>query len=726
MRQVCYTLMKNSARLFIVASQPFIPFQHAMTSQSRSLSSPRSCIIGVDTGGTFTDLIYQDGDGWQVFKLLSTPDNPARAVLDGLRAVAGRGPVQVVHGSTVATNAILERKGVRTALVTNAGFEDVMAIGRQNRSRLYDLAYAKEPPLVPREDCFGVPGRVLQSGEERTPLDEDRAMDVVRNILASGVESVAVCFLFGFANPAHEQRMAKLLAELGGEAGPPVSLSHEILAEFREFERMSTTVINAYVSPKMHRYLSFLQDNLQDPRAEGGHPESTLRIMQSNGGSISAATAMRESVRTILSGPAGGVVGALAIGRLSGFDRLITFDMGGTSTDVALLDGDLSLTTDAAISGYPVRTPMLDIHTVGAGGGSIAGQDAGGALTVGPESAGAEPGPICYGRGERITVTDANLFLRRLLPDYFLGGNMALDVQRIQEPFGIMARRMGLAPRDLAEGVLAVANTNMERAIRVISVERGFDPREFTLFSFGGAGGLHAAYLARLLNMPRVLIPRNPGILSAVGMVMADVIKDYSQTVMREMGPKPGELPEKQEPSRELTDELLKVFAPLERRAVQEMAEEGVAGKDVRLERFLDMRYHGQSFEIITPFDTRADPAAAFHDLHEQAYGYRNPTKPVEIVTLRLRARGIPKKPVFAPIAQGSAEPGPDALLDIRQVIFDGKSHDTSIWQRDALLANNHLPGPAVIVEYTSTLLVPPFAQARVDEYGALVLDIRG
>ncbi|WP_045218036.1 hydantoinase/oxoprolinase family protein [Desulfonatronum thioautotrophicum] len=692
-----------------------------MTPHACSLSSPRthSCIIGVDTGGTFTDLIYQDGDGWQVFKLLSTPDNPARAVLDGLRVLAGRGALQVVHGSTVATNAILERKGVRTALVTNAGFEDVMAIGRQNRSRLYDLAYVKEAPLVLREHCFGVPGRMVQSGEERTPLDEDRAAQVVRAILSAGVESVAVCFLFGFANPAHEQRMAELLAELGGEAGPPVSLSHEILAEFREFERMSTTVINAYVSPKMHRYLSFLRDHLQAPETEGGHPESTLRIMQSNGGSISAATAMRESVRTILSGPAGGVVGALTMGRLSGFDRLITFDMGGTSTDVALLDGDLSLTTDAAISGYPVRTPMLDIHTVGAGGGSIADQDAGGALIVGPESAGAAPGPICYGLGERITVTDANLFLGRLLPDHFLGGNMILDVTRIQQPFKAMAAQMGLAPRELAEGILAVANTNMERAIRVISVERGFDPREFTLFSFGGAGGLHAAYLARLLNMTRVLIPRNPGILSAVGMVMADVIKDYSQTVMREIpAGRPGGLREN------LAADLLHQFAPLEQRAGEEMIAEGVSEDHVRLERFLDMRYHGQSFEIITPFDPGTDPVAAFHALHEKAYGYRNQARSVEIVTLRLRSRGVPQKPVFAPIARGSAQPPPEAQLDIRPVIFEGQQHETKIWSRDVLLAGNHLPGPALVVEYTSTLLIPPFAAAHVDDQGALVMEI--
>ena len=669
--------------------------------------SPPLQIIGVDTGGTFTDLIYQDGSDWHVFKLLSTPDNPARAVLDGLRAVAGQGRRQVVHGSTVATNAILERKGVRTALITNAGFEDVMAIGRQNRSRLYDLAYVKESPLVPRKLCFGVPGRMVQSGEERAPLDEHRAAAVAREIVASGAESVAVCFLFGFANPVHERRMAELLSESTEGAILPVSLSHEILAEFREFERTSTTVINAYVSPKMHRYLSFLRDHLQ--------AGDSLRIMQSNGGSISADTAMRESVRTILSGPAGGVVGALAMGRLSGYERLITFDMGGTSTDVALLDGELSLTTDAAISGYPVKTPMLDIHTVGAGGGSIAGRDPGGALTVGPESAGADPGPICYGRGELITVTDANLFLGRLLPDHFLGGKMILDIQRTRQPFADMARELGLRPEELAEGVLAVANANMERAIRVISVERGFDPREFTLFSFGGAGGLHAAYLARQLNMPRVLIPMNPGILSAVGMVMADVIKDYSQTVMRET----------EGASREgLATELLELFAPLELRAVEEMAEEGIADGDVRLERFLDMRYHGQSFEIITPFDEQSDPVESFHGLHEKAYGYRNQARPAEIVTLRLRARGVPEKPVFAPIPRGRAKPPAEALLDTRPVIFDGKPIQTSIWRRDALLAGNAVPGPAVIVEYTSTLLVPPFAVARVDNFGALVLEI--
>ncbi|MBG0776192.1 MAG: hydantoinase/oxoprolinase family protein [Desulfovibrionaceae bacterium] len=666
-------------------------------------------IIGVDTGGTFTDLIFQDGqngqdgDSWRVYKLLSTPRNPAEAVLDGLAAATGDDPAprQVVHGSTVATNAILERKGVKTALVTNAGFTDVIVIGRQNRARLYDLAYRKEPHIVPDELRFGVGGRVDHDGAELAPLDEDAVRKAAEAMAAAGVESVAVSLLFSFARPEHENRVRELLADLG----VPVSLSHEILAEFREFERTSTTLVNAYVSPKMKRYITFLMDRLRAGDA--------LRIMQSNGGSISAETAMNESVRTILSGPAGGAVGAHEIARLAGFDKIITFDMGGTSTDVSLMDGALSLTLESSISGYPVKTPMIDIHTVGAGGGSIADVDAGGSLTVGPESAGADPGPICYGKGERITVTDANLFLGRLIPEHFLGGNMALHTDRLEAAFATMAERTGLAPAEVAEGILAVANTNMERAIRVISVERGFDPREFTLFSFGGAGGLHACNLARLLNMPTVFIPKNPGILSAVGMLMADVIKDYSHTVMLE-APKTvtGE-------SRAATEAL---FAPLEARGREELAAEGIAPDAVVLERFLDMRYEGQSFEIITPFD--GDYVEAFHGLHEKTYGYRNSGKPVQVVNIRLRAKGSPTKPTFEPAPLGGPEPAPEALLGEREVVFGGRAVTSRVVDRDRLAPGNVIQGPAVIVEYTSTLLIPPFADARVDAYGNLIIDI--
>ncbi len=664
-------------------------------------------IIGVDTGGTFTDLIFRDASGWRVHKLLSTPANPAEAVLAGLAAISTEAAARnIVHGSTVATNAILERKGVKTALVTNKGFEDILVIGRQNRSRLYDLAFRKEAPIVPDALRFGIEGRILSDGSEADPFAPDQAREIVERIVRSGAESVAVCLLFAFANPAHERAMGQLLAA----TGLSVSLSHEILAEFREFERTSTTVINAYVSPKMARYITFLLDHLNQNDA--------LRIMQSNGGSISADTAMKESVRTILSGPAGGVVGARAIGLQAGFERLITFDMGGTSTDVSLLDHGLSLTLETSIADYPVKTPMLDIHTVGAGGGSIASMDCGGALLVGPESAGADPGPICYGKGERITVTDANLFLGRLLPDQFLGRDMLLYSDRLEAPFRAMAAQLGLDPVELAEGILTIANANMERAIRVISVERGFDPREFCLFSFGGAGGLHAAFLARMLGIPQVLVPRNPGILSAIGMLMADVVKDYSQTIMRDAAAiRP--------------EELDAAFIPLEERGKNELLAEGIPKNAIRLERALDMRYQGQSYELVTPIensagtDTIPTVVETFHTQHEKQYGYRNATKPVEIVNVRLRAGGLPEKPELDPLPSGGPTPPEDALLCERPVIFDGRTHVSAVWKRDALLAENTIQGPAIVVEYSSTIVLPPFAQGRVDDWGNLILTIR-
>lgn len=375
-------------------------------------------IIGVDTGGTFTDFVFKEGEHWGIYKLLSTPANPASAVLAGLNHVAQGKRKQIIHGSTVATNAILERKGAKTALITNKGFEDVIEIGRQNRSRLYDLAYRKEPHIVPPESRFGIVGRILHSGEEHEPLDVEEAQRVVELLQKSQVESVAVCFIFSFVNPSHERKMKELLEE----TGVVVSLSHEILGEFREFERTSTTVLNGYVSPKMKSYIEYLVAELDQG--------DSLSIMQSNGGSISAETARKESVRTILSGPAGGAVGAFEIGKMAGYTQLITFDMGGTSTDVSLTDGALSLTVESKISGYPIKVPMIDIHTVGAGGGSIASVDVGGSLKVGPESAGADPGPICYGKGDQITVTDANLYLGRLIPEHFLGGSMKLQGEK--------------------------------------------------------------------------------------------------------------------------------------------------------------------------------------------------------------------------------------------------------------------------------------------------------
>lgn len=652
-------------------------------------------IIGVDTGGTFTDFIYKDSEEWRVHKRLSTPANPAEAVLAGIRRITRSEEVQVIHGSTVATNAILEKKGARTALITNRRFEDVIEIGRQNRTRLYDLAYQKNPPLVPRELRFGIPCRIDRTGAVIEDFDDSEIQAVIDRLRSAGVESVAVSFLFSFQNPEHEQGVGAFLLN----TDLPHSLSHEILSEFREFERTSTTIINAYVSPKMKRYIRHITDAIGPER---------LRIMQSNGGSISASTAMVESVRTILSGPAGGAVGAFELGKPAGYDHLITFDMGGTSTDVALIDGGLPLTLESSIDHYPVKVPMIDIHTVGAGGGSIANIDAGGSLKVGPESAGADPGPICYGKGNRITVTDANLFLGRLIPDNFLGGEMNIDIQGLDDHFNKMSKKLGLTPIELAEGILSVANTTMERAIRVISVERGFDPRGFTLFSFGGAGGMHAAFLAQLLNIPEILVPKNPGILSAIGMLMADIIKDYSQTVM--MGP-------------EAREEIIDLFRPIEERGRSELVLEGVDPANVLLEKYLDMRYQGQSYEIIVPL--AEDYVDLFHELHKKTYGYSNREKTVEIVNLRLRARGMPEKPRFPKSRDKGETPPDDAFLAEKEVVFEGRKFITAIVARDRLQCGNVIRGPAIVVEYTSTIAIPPFAAARVDEYENIILTIQ-
>ncbi len=654
-------------------------------------------IIGVDTGGTFTDFIYREGKEWKVYKTLSTPANPAQAVLDGIEVIAGKKRVNITHGSTVATNALLERKGATTALITNRGFEDIIEIGRQNRKSLYNLQYKKEPPLVVRDNRLGIKGRIDFTGSILEELDEAEVEEVIETLQQTDVESVAVCLLFSFKNNLHE----RILGEKLEKSGFFYSLSSEVLSEFREYERLSTTVINAYVSPKMSRYLSFIEENLG---------ESKLRIMQSNGGSISAGTARRESVRTILSGPAGGAVGAYELGRLAGFERLITFDMGGTSTDVCLIDGKLPLTMEAEITGLPLKTPMIDIHTVGAGGGSIAHLDVGGSLRVGPESAGADPGPICYGKGERITVTDANLFLGRLIPEKFLGGNMTLARKRLTPFFEAMAKECGLTPVELAEGILSVANANMERAIRVISVERGYNPSEFTLFSFGGGGGMHAVFLAKLLNIPRVLVPKHPGILSAVGMLLADVLKDYSQTIM-------------------FCQEsfALKNFEPyfqeLEERAVIDLLEEGIAREDIFLERYVDMRYKGQSYEIMVPF--KEGFVEEFHRLHEKNYGYASPDKLIEVVNVRLRGRGKLPKPEFKQKEKVGTSVDARAIYAKQEVIFNGLPVSTYVYERDKLLPGNKLLGPAIIVEYSSTIVVPPDCEVEVDEYENLLILVK-
>ena len=550
--------------------------------------------IGVDTGGTFTDFVLWDGERIQSRKVRSTPDDPSRAIFEGL---AGLEPEEVVHGSTVATNALLERKGARTAFVTTEGFEDLLVIARQNREKLYDLFAPPRPQLVPEELTFGLPERMLYDGSVERELPASAVEELAAELRRREVESVAVCLLHSYANPAHEQQVGR------GLDGFLVSLSHEVLPEYREFERASTTVVNAYLTPLMARYIEGLERKL-----DGVH----LRVFQSNAGSIPARAAARGAIQTVLSGPAGGVVGAVAVAEQAGFKRIISFDMGGTSTDVALYDGKFTYTGESTLGGFPIRVPMLDIHSVGAGGGSIAYVDSAGALRVGPHSAGARPGPICYGEGEGLTVTDANLLLGRIDPDRFLSGRMQLDVDRARQFAGRFADKIGISVERAAEAVVDVANSNMERAIRAISVERGHDPRDFALLSFGGAGAQHACELADRLDIGTVIVPPHAGVLSALGMLAADCVRDYSQSV--------------------LGSDANKAFGELEARAAAEFSDEGY--EEAMLERSIDLRYRGQSYEITVPYGDRD----RFSDYHKKLYGYDHEGREVEQVTARVKA----------------------------------------------------------------------------------------
>lgn len=649
--------------------------------------------VGVDTGGTFTDLVAWDGRGLTAHKLPSTPGDPARAVLEGLAQLVGEKSIPVVHGSTVATNAILEGKGARTGLVTTAGFEDLLAIGRQARPRIYDLLLPRPQQLVPAERRLGIRERVGPGGEILVALEDEEIGQLRACLEQAELESVAVCLLFSYANPAHETRLSEAFRALG----VPVSISSTILPEHREYERLSTTVLSAYVAPLVDAYLE---------RLEGG-VGGTLRVMQSNGGQLSAAAARREPVRTVLSGPAGGVVGARRVAAASGITQVITFDMGGTSTDVSLCPGRAVLTTEYQIAGKPLALPVIDIETVGAGGGSIARLDPGGALKVGPESAGAEPGPVCYGMGEEITVTDAHVYLGRLLPEGFLGGAMALVPERIGPQMERLAREAGLTPEELAQGIVAVANASMERAMRRVSLGRGEDPRRFDLVCFGGAGALHAAELARALGMRRVLVPRHPGLLSALGMLVAEVAKDSSQTVLLSG-------------SKTSFDGLKDRFAPLVSQTREEMAREGVQEGEITWELALDMRYQGQSYELNIPFES--DYQARFHRTHQFEYGFSRPGTETEVVTLRVRALGPPLEGIFR--AESLGEPdASEALRDRRPVRLPDGEVEAAIYVRDALRPGHRFAGPAVVTEFSSTTLVPPDFTCQVDSWGSLVVE---
>lgn len=665
--------------------------------------------IAIDTGGTFTDCVFVRGGALEILKVPSTPRQPAQAIGDALHRIltaersAAPPALDLICGTTVGTNALLERGGGRVALVTTAGFEDVIEIGRQARPRLYDFFVEKPAPLVPRERRLGLRERIAADGRVLLRPARVELARIVRRVEQSGAQSVALCLLFSFLNPAHEQVVARALRARGFE----VSVSHEILPEFREFERTATTVVNAYLVPVMGRYLGEIGTQAAHQMgAKAG--KAPVRVMQSSGGIVSAALAAREPVRTILSGPAGGVLGAAYVAGLAGFDRLISFDMGGTSTDVALAEAGLGTTNESQVAELPVAVPMLDIHTVGAGGGSLARFDRAGALRVGPESAGADPGPICYGRGEQPTVTDAHLVLGRIAPDGFLGGEFLLDERRARE---WMERGRGPMPslETFAQGILDVANAVMEKAIRVISVERGHDSRDYTLVAFGGAGGLHACELAGALRIPRVLVPRFPGALSALGILRADVVKDLSQTVR---------LPVRS--ARELHPALRRAFAGIEQRGLRQMRAEGFAFRQVRVERWLDVRYVGQAYDLSVAAER--DFVAAFHRAHERRYGYADPARPTEVVTLRARLIGATPKPALVRLRASGPNAGA-AVTCLWRTTFAGRAFRTRVYDRAKLGAGNRFSGPAIVSEYSATTVVPPGWRACVDAYGNLILE---
>ena len=715
--------------------------------------------IAIDTGGTFTDCVYVKNGVLAVLKVLSTPDDPARSVLEGIRHItdslgigpsknssqvdSGRGSpklqrpqLEVRHGTTIGTNALLERKGARVGFVTTAGFEDTIAIGRQNRQDLYNWMATPKPCLVPAELRFGVNERVSAEGEILLSPSDEELQELSEKIRVSAAESIAISLLFSFANSENERRVAEALTNHVGTAAPgcpaerssaqssrasldttaedgcshmvaidselPISLSHEILPEFREFERGAAVVVNAYLAPKAGAYVERLQSAI-----EAEH-DGELYVMQSSGGIVSGEIASKEPVRTVLSGPAGGVIGAHRVAQFAGFQNIIAFDMGGTSTDVSLIEpSGPKITNEARVSEIPLSVPMLDIHTVGAGGGSLAWFDRGGILHVGPMSAGADPGPICYGRGEQATVTDANLALGRLDAELALAGTVQPDEVRTRKFMDDARGNLG-SIEDFAAGVVRVAEAEMEKAIRLISVERGHDTREFTLVCFGGAGPLHACCLARALGIPRVLVPAMPGALSALGILMSDVVRDYSRTVM---------LSVKSSESLNLLTRLESYFSELETKADTEFRPEGLFGV---ASRSADLRYAGQGYELNVPANSQM--LESFHALHRKRYGHSDESRTVEVVNVRVRMIASSEPTTLPRTSRG----GPDcskAIVRKKNVMFDGEWLETPVLDRTQLRPGNNFEGPAIVHEYSATTVVLPGCRAEVDEYSNIVIE---
>ena len=667
-------------------------------------------VLGVDVGGTFTDLVVADRHGTRVAKTPSTPADQAEGILTGLARLeldAGR-VTRFVHGTTVATNTVLERDGARTVLVTTAGFRDVLAIARQDRPHLYDLATRRPPPVVSRGDVVEVAERVGADGAVVTPLTDEEVRRVVADVDGHAPDAVAVSLLFSFLRPDHEERLAEALARLG----IPVTTSSRLLPVLREVERGSTAALNAYVAPRISRYLGSLSSRLTDAGLG-----VDIEVMRSGGGTFAAWAAADEPIHTLLSGPAAGAWGAAALGAAVGWPDVIAFDVGGTSTDVTLVaDGRPATTASGTIGGLPFAVTTTDVHTIGAGGGSIAWCDDGGALRVGPRSAGAVPGPACYGAGgEEPTLTDANLVLGRLDPTVRLGGELPLDLESARHAVGDLAARLGLDVVTCAEGIVRVADAQMAEALRVVSVERGYDPRRFALLPFGGAGPLHQAALAAELGCPHVIVPPHPGVLSAQGLLAAPVTVDRARSHLLR-----GEALD--------AAALRDGWAELADAAEADVRAQGVEPAAVR--RSADLRYRGQAFELEVPDPTTdGDPSPtavidAFHDAHRERYGYDQRGEEVELVTLRVRAEGpAPGLPLPRLTSRGDTDAARRGTGD---VVVDGATVRAVVLERDALGAGARFDGPAVVVGVDATVWVAGWQRAEVDDHGVLHLTERG
>ena len=651
---------------------------------------PAPLYLGIDTGGTFTDFVLFDGQSLRVHKVLSTPQAPEQAILRGLREMGvSSDRLQVVHGSTVATNAVLEHKGVRTVYITNRGLGDVLTIGRQARRELYNLQPEPFRPPVPRELCLEVGARMAADGSrlsDFTPEDRDALLAALAEIRPA---AVAINLLFSFLDDRDERAIEACLPD-----GLFVSRSSEVLPEYKEYERGIATWLNAWVGPLVAGYLERLGNELSP---------APVAVMQSSGGTVGAAAAGKKAVHLLLSGPAGGLTGARFIGQQAGQSRLMTFDMGGTSTDVALVDGAIRLTSEGHIGPWPVAVPMVDMHTIGAGGGSIANVDSGGLLRVGPESAGAVPGPACYGQGgQAATVTDANLVLGRLQPAAFLGGALSLDRAAATGAVGRIAAQLQMSVEDAALGIVALANEHMAQALRVISVQRGVDPRQYVLLSFGGAGGLHVCALAESLGMSRVLVPVHAGVLSALGMLAAARTRQLSRTVT-------GVLEDFSD------DALLEHLQTLAVAGTDELLAEGIEASAISTDFSLDLRYRGQSYTLNLPWQGIATTGAAFHAAHEQRYGHRLPTR-IELVNLRCGLRsGTPAISLPEVPAGKSAVP--------EQVMVAGQASSVAVWPRAALCAGQEFIGPALVTETVATTWLPAGWSGKVDPVGNLLLE---